>query len=256
MSEPNDNAKCLTIAVPVYNESASIKDLLFKVDDVKIWKEVIVVDDGSTDGTGEILQALVESMDFTLFQHTKNRGKGAAVRTALRHATGDFFVVQDGDLEYQPADFCRLMSSLVDGSADVVFGSRRLGRSIFRQRILTPFYHGVTILNWLVWLLYRQKLTDEATCYKMFKLEDLKRMELTCQRFEFCPEVTAKACRMGLTILEKPIQYIPRGVGEGKKIGFPDAVEAATTLWKFRHWQPSNLLQYESASERPVHSVP
>ena len=246
---------CLTIAVPVFNELASVEELLWKVDDVKIPKEVIVVDDGSTDGTRELLQVLEKTMDFKLLFHTENRGKGAAVRTALRQATGEYFVVQDGDLEYNPDDLRQLISSLIDGSTEVVYGSRRLGRSVFRRRLLSPFYHGVSSLNWLVWLLYRQKLTDEATCYKMFKLEHLKRMELTCQRFEFCPEVTAKACRMGLAILEKPIQYSPRSVGQGKKIGFRDAIEAAKTLWKFRHWQPSREQSSESACDPIVQSM-
>ena len=144
------------------------------------------------------------------------------------------------------------MEPILNGRADVVFGSRRLGRNTPWKRLLTPFYHGVTVLNFLLWLLYGKKVTDEATCYKLFRTKDLKRMQLECERFEFCPEVTGKACRLGLRIMEVPISYEPRGLNEGKKIGFKDAVEAALTLWKFRKWQPSYAAVLEKSPTAAV----
>ena len=202
--------------------------------------QVIVVDDGSTDGTQAIVKEFAAKHPLLFVQHEVNRGKGAAVRTALGHATGELFVVQDGDLEYDPYDFPKLIRPIVDGEADVVFGSRRLGGKTAWRRVFTPFYHGVSTLNFLVYALYGKRITDEATCYKLFRTSDLLTMRLECERFEFCPEVTAKAIRMGLTIKEVPITYSPRTLKEGKKIGFSDAVEAASTLWKYRKWKLMN----------------
>lgn len=237
----NVMAQCgtLTVVVPVYNEAHTIEQVLSMLDDVELSMNVIVVDDGSSDGTAEILERLRRRMDFELVSHSRNRGKGAALKTGIDLARSELLVVQDGDLEYDPEDYKCLIVPVLSGDADVVFGSRRLGGKTRWARLLTPFYHGVTVLNLLVRILYGQKLTDEATCYKVFKVDDLRRMELECERFEFCPEVTAKACRMGLRIKEVPISYHPRKVSDGKKIGFRDAVEAASTLWKYRKWNPS-----------------
>ena len=247
----------LSVAVPVFNESGSIASLLNSVLDSSVNKQVIVVDDGSTDGTQDIIDKFAVTGEIRFIQHEHNRGKGAAVRTAIENATGDLLIVQDGDLEYDPNDYEKLIQPIISGEADVVFGSRRLGSKTRWSRLLTPFYHGVTVLNLLVRVLYGQKLTDEATCYKVFKLSDLRRMDLECERFEFCPEVTAKACRMGLRITEVPISYQPRKVSDGKKIGFRDAVEAATTLWKYRKWNlaTSSSGQIATTTAEPLVSV-
>ena len=247
---PRKRFKTLSVAIPVYNEKDSIFELLSAVFAVDVRKQVIVVDDGSSDGTQEVVKEFAADHDLIFVQHPENRGKGAAVRTAIEHATGELLIVQDGDLEYDPNDYAKLMQPILDGEADVVFGSRRLGQKPSLRRLLTPFYHGVTVLNFLLWLFYGKKVTDEATCYKLFRTRDLRDMQLECERFEFCPEVTGKACRLGLEIKEVPIRYMPRGLDEGKKIGFKDAVEAAMTLWKYRKWTPVVAPLTESA---PVH---
>lgn len=247
--------RTLSVAIPVYNERDSIFDLLSAVVAVDLETQLIVVDDGSIDGTQGIISEFAIDHDLIFIQHEKNRGKGAAVRTAIEHATGDFLIVQDGDLEYDPNEYGKLMRPILDGEADVVFGSRRLGQKPPWRRLLTPFYHGVSVLNFLLWLLYGKKVTDEATCYKLFRTKDLRRMQLECERFEFCPEVTGKACRLGLEIKEVPISYIPRSLEEGKKIGFKDAVEAAVTLWKYRNWKPADLPAAETFPNSQISRV-
>lgn len=233
-----DSEPLLTVIVPVFNEKATIDRLLAAVLDAPYSKQVVVVDDGSSDGSAELLAKWSERKAVELLRHTRNEGKGAAIRTALACARGRFVVIQDADLEYDPQDYFRLIQPLLDGHADVVYGSRRLGcRRTWRQW-LNPYYHAVTLLNVCVRLLYGVRITDEATCYKAFPAAALRSMDLTCQRFEFCPEVTAKACRMGLVIREVPIRYTSRRVRDGKKIGVSDAIEAVKTLWRWRTWQP------------------
>lgn len=159
-------------------------------------------------------------------------------RTGLARARGRFTIIQDADLEYDPQDYRRVITPLVEDQADVVYGSRRLKSKDAWRQLFNPFYHGVTVLNWVVRVLYGARITDEATCYKAFPTAVLRMMDLVCQRFEFCPEVTAKACRMGLKIVEVPIHYTGRARRDGKKIGLRDAVEALRTLWQWRCWQP------------------
>ncbi len=252
----------LSVIVPVYNEGVTIDEILRRVLHAPYDnKQLIVVDDGSTDRTAEVLAQWEGHPQVVLLQHSENRGKGAAIRTGLEHARGRFTLIQDADLEYDPADYPRLLEPLLSGKAAVVYGSRRLGQKVLgcnqspkqdvRQRVgvskwaqycrelVNPFYHGVTLLNIMVRLLYRVKITDEATCYKLFPTEVLRAMELECQRFEFCPEVTAKAARLGLRIVEVPIHYSPRSLREGKKIGWRDGWEAIIVLWKYRRWRPT-----------------
>jgi hypothetical protein len=239
---PKDSAQglLLTVIIPVYNEVGTINRLLNRVLAVTYPKQLILVDDGSTDGTSALLKTWANHPEVTLLQHPHNRGKGAAIRTGLAHARGRFTLVQDADLEYDPGDYPRLLAPLLQGKADIVYGSRYLQPSPYSRPRRRLFRYGVSLLNVAVRMLYGMKLTDEATCYKVFATDVLRAMDLQCQRFEFCPEVTAKACRMGLTIAEEPIHYTPRGAAEGKKIRWTDGWEALVTLWKWRHWQPAN----------------
>ena len=234
----DNDTPLLTVIVPVYNEVQTIEELLRRVLAAPFEKQVVVVDDGSTDGTVEVLERWEGHAQVELLRHSKNRGKGAAIRTGLEHAVGRFTIIQDGDLEYHPEDYPRLIEPLLSGEAQVVYGSRYLRRKGEPRRRWRLFRCGVAALNVCVRLLYGARLTDEATCYKAFPTEVLRAMELECERFEFCPEVTAKACRLGLTIWEVPISYDARSVQAGKKIRWTDGLEALAALWRWRKWQP------------------
>lgn len=237
MSEP---PIALSIIVPVFNERATIGQVLDVVRSLPISKQIIVVDDGSTDGTAEWLR-LNESNPFELrLFHASNCGKGRAVRTALEQATGEFVVVQDADLETNPLDLLTLLSVARENRGSAVFGSRYLsdGRHAGWARLNR---WGVEVLNVAVRILYRQTLTDEATCYKLFSTKCLQAFDLQCERFEFCPEVVAKACRCGIPILERPICYTPRTLEQGKKLRWRDGLHALATLWRYRNWKlPAN----------------
>jgi len=231
----------LTVIVPVYNEVQTIDELLRKVLAAPYDKQVIVVDDASSDGTAEVLEAWEGHPEVELLAHSKNRGKGAAIRTALECARGRFTIIQDADLEYDPQDYPQLVEPLLSGEAHVVYGSRSLNRQWAHGRRWNLFGLGVRVLNLCLRFLYGVRVTDEATCYKAFPTATLEAMALRCERFEFCPEVTAKACRLGLKILEVPIHYDPRSVHEGKKISWRDGLEALATLWRWRNWLPSEV---------------
>jgi dolichol-phosphate mannosyltransferase len=222
----------LSVLVPVYNERSTVEPLLRRVLAVPLDKEVIVVDDGSTDGTREVLRELAEGLPIRVLFHPANRGKGTAVRTALVEARGEIVIVQDADLEYDPEDYPKLVGPIQRGEANVVYGSRYLN-----PRNELPFTHyklGVLALNLVANLLYGLRLTDEATCYKAFRTDLLKALPLRCERFEFCPEVTARVARRGEHILEVPIAYHYRTRAQGKKIGWRDAFEAFFTLLRYR----------------------
>jgi dolichol-phosphate mannosyltransferase len=224
----------LSILIPVYNEEKTITeviDVIKKVNIGKVKKEIIVVDDKSTDNT---LDALKKIKNIKLVGHNKNQGKGMAVRTAIKHATGDIIIIQDADLEYDPHDYITLIKPIISGEAKVVYGSRRLKKAN-KQYSGFSFYLGGIGLTWITNVLYPTgHLTDEPTCYKTFKAEVLKSIPLKCKRFEFCPEVTAKVIKRGIKIKEVPIAYYPRSVKEGKKINWKDGVEAVWTLLKYR----------------------
>ncbi|MBN1908516.1 MAG: glycosyltransferase family 2 protein [Pirellulales bacterium] len=226
----------LTVIVPVYNEAATIGAVLRKVLRVPLDKQVVVVDDGSTDQTPDRLKPWAGRPEVEIVGHRVNRGKGAAIRTGLALARGRFTIIQDGDLEYDPRDYARLVEPLASGRARVVYGSRYLAEPNDGRR-WNSFRWGVSVLNVFTWMLYGQRLTDEATCYKAFPTELLRSMRLDCERFEFCPEVTAKACRLGLKIHEVPIRYVARRIGEGKKIRWRDGLAALAALWRWRRWQ-------------------
>jgi dolichol-phosphate mannosyltransferase len=224
----------LTVIIPVFNERRTVAELLRRVSAVPISKQIIVVDDGSTDGSTAILESWKNDRGIVLLTHASNLGKGQAIRTGLDSARGVFTIVQDADLEYDPGDYIRLLDPLVSGRADVVLGSRYLnGTHLGVGRF---FRLGVSVLNRVCRILYGIKLTDEATCYKVTRSAMLRQMELCCARFEFCPEVIAKACRMGLSIVEIPVHYEPRDKNAGKKIRLSDGFSALRTLWRWRKW--------------------
>ncbi len=221
----------LSVLMPVYNEAATITEIIRRVTAVPLPKELIIVDAGSTDGTRELLRRLPPDVATVLFQE-RNLGKGAAIRTALEHASGDIVIIQDADLEYDPNDYPALVQPILDGTAHVVYGSRvlRPGHTFAHLR----FYLGGRALSLLANLLYGIRITDEPTCYKLFRRELLKSLDLQCRGFEFCPEVTAKVARRGIPIYEIPIHYAPRTVSEGKKIAWQDFVVAVWILVKYR----------------------
>ena len=227
----------LTLLIPVYNEEATLAALLDRVLEVDVGaeKEIVCIDDASTDRSWEILQAYRDRV--VLLRHERNRGKGAALRTGLTKATGDYVVPQDADLEYEPADLKKLLALAREGGHRIVYGSRRSNPEN-RQCSSLGFYLGGNLLTWIANLLYGLHLTDEATCYKLIDRRLLEEMELECERFEFCPEVTAKAARLGFRIPEVPIVYRPRAVDAGKKIKPTDGLEAIQTLWRYRRWRP------------------
>ena len=218
--------------MPVFNEEKTAAEMIRRVRELPLDVELIVVDDGSTDSTPRVL-AGTPGID-RLLVHEHNRGKGAAIRTGLAHATGDVVVVQDADLEYDPKDFIPMLEALEKGPAKVIYGSRILGRNPMSR---PSFYLGGRLLSLLTNLLYGTRITDEPTCYKMFRREVLERIDLRCEGFEFCPEVTAKIARLGYEIAEVPIRYRPRAIREGKKIRWRDGWIAIRTLVKLRFSQ-------------------
>lgn len=226
---PDRWRECVTVIVPVYNEAAHLDELLRSIHASPVKKEIIIVDDGSTDGTREKLQALPPVDDVTVVFHEKNYGKGAAIRTALAYARGEYVLIQDSDLEYDPQDYPRLLRPLQEGKANVVYGVRpdRPERGL-------RFFLGAKLLTHLTNFLYRAGIHDEATCYKVMRRSLLAQLQLQCRRFEFCPEVTAKLCRMGEKIAEVPISYHPRSAIEGKKIRHSDGWLAVWTLVRYR----------------------
>ena len=197
--------------MPVFNERATLCELLTRIRAVPIDKEIILVDDFSTDGTRELLQIEIERKfpELHVYYHTENRGKGAAIRTAIPNATGEYSIVQDGDLEYHPEDYITILAAFEREHADVVYGSRFI-RSWPAMKLPNRMVN--KLLAWMVRFLYGNPMTDEATCYKAFRTELLQSIPLTCNRFDFCPEVTAKVIRRGHRIIEVPIQYEARGV--------------------------------------------
>lgn len=223
----------LSVIMPVYNELQTIESILKRVDDVGLADEIIVVDDGSVDGTREFLSELIPKFPkVKMFLHDQNQGKGAAVRTGIEHASGDLLLIQDADLEYDPRDYPKLLAPIEDGVADVVYGSRFLGA----PRRVTMFWHMVAnkMLTFMTNLLYNSILTDMETGYKLFKREVIQDIPLHSRRFEFEPEITAKLLKRKVRIFEVPITFNPREYAEGKKIGLPDAFEAVWTLVKYR----------------------
>ncbi len=216
--------------IPVYNEKNTLLDIIKRVEAVPIEKEIIIVDDFSTDGTREIMKG-INSPDIKIYYHPHNRGKGAAIRTAIPHATGDIVLIQDADLEYDPMDYPRLIEPILDGRADVVYGSRFLGT---HRAFLFWHYIGNKFLSFLTNLLYNTMLTDMETCYKVFRSDVIKGLNLKSDRFQVEPEITAKVFKKGYKVFEVPISYAGRDFKEGKKITWRDGMWAVMTLVKYR----------------------
>lgn len=208
----------LSVIIPVYNEEKTISEILKRVRAQHFEKEILVVDDGSTDGTKSLLS---REKDILLLGHSQNQGKGAAIQTALKKISGDFVLIQDADLEYDPKDYSTLLEPLIDGRADVVYGSRFLGGP---HRVLFFWHYCANkFFTLLTNLLYNINLTDMGSCYKAFRAEILKTIPLKSRGFGFEPEVTAKVCKRKLRIYETPISYSGRTYSEGKKITWRDA---------------------------------
>jgi len=224
--------KTLSVLIPVYNEKDTVLELLRRVEAVAlpVAKELVVVDDGSTDGTRELLKNLGARAKVVL--HEVNRGKGAAVRTALAHSTGDYVIIQDADLEYDPADYPGLLAPLFDGRADAVYGSRFLGGP---HRVLF-FWHyaGNQFFTLLTNVLYNINLTDMGTCYKAFAADKIKAIPLNSERFGIEAELTAKVCKRRLRLYEAPISYSGRTYDEGKKITWKDGFSYLWCLLRYR----------------------
>ena len=224
----------LSVVIPVYNEAATIESLLDRVRSVPVDKELVVVDDCSTDGTRDRLAALQQrgDPDLRIVFHEVNRGKGAALRTGFGAATGDVVIIQDADLEYDPFEYPKLMQPIVDGRADVVYGSRFAGGESHR---VLYFWHslGNKFLTLLSNAFTNLNLTDMETCYKVFRRDVLQRIQLEEDRFGFEPEVTAKVARLGVRIYEVGISYAGRTYEEGKKIGWKDGVRAIWCIIKY-----------------------
>ena len=221
----------LSVIMPVYNEKATIRTIVERVMAVPIEKELIIVDDGSKDGTRDILKEFAGRENIKVILHSKNMGKGAAIATGLKHFSGDFVIIQDADLEYHPEEYLRLLEPLLKGEADVVYGSRFKGSGrafLFWHKI------GNLILNLVTNLLYNSTLTDMETCYKTFRRDIIKDMKIESRRFNFEPEITAKILKRHCRVFEVPITYSGRDFSEGKKITWKDGFSALWTLIKFR----------------------
>ena len=220
----------LSVIMSVHNEVNTIREALRQVQAVNLKKEIIIVDDYSSDGTRDILSQIADD-EVKVVYHAQNMGKGAGIKTALQYVTGDIVIIQDGDLEYDPADYHKLIEPIVEGRASVVYGSRFLGQ-ITNMHFLN--YIANKILALTASLLFFTWITDEGTCYKVFKADLLKSLDLRCTGFDFCPEVTAKVRKRGYKIVEVPISYRGRSTEEGKKIRWRDGLKAFLSLIKYR----------------------
>lgn len=228
--------KTLSIIIPVFNEEKTIKELLKKVAGVRLpdgmGKEIIIIDDGSTDKTRAVLS------EFQILRHQKNLGKGAAVRSGIKKASGDYLIIQDADLEYDPNDYNKLLEPILKKQAIIVFGTRLKKYPLKlwgKDKTVLPLHLIANrFLTWMVNFLYGSNLTDMETGYKLFTREVIKKLDLKSSGFEIEPEITIKALDLGYNIVEVPIKTKPRGYDQGKKIGFRDGFSAIWTILKYK----------------------
>ncbi len=226
--------KKVTIIMPVFNEKSTLREIIKKVEDTDfcgLEKELILIDDYSTDNSREILKEYEDK--YKVLYHNKNKGKGAAVRTGFEHITGDIVLIQDADLEYDPADYCELIKLIIDGTADVAYGSRLSGGKPSRSFMFTHFV-GNKLLTLITNILYNTTLTDMETCYKAFRADFVKDIKIKANRFDFDPEITAKVLKKKARLYELPISYYGREYSDGKKITWKDGFHAIWTLVKYR----------------------
>lgn len=229
-------SKKLSIVIPVYNEANSVIKVLDSLKRLEIHTEIIVVDDGSTDGTRALLDKYAkQNKDVKIIFMEKNGGKGTALREGFKHVNGDYTVIQDADFEYDPNDLVTMFEFAMDNNIDVVYGNRFSSKRLYSGMDWKNFIGNNVILPLVASLLYGQYIPDEATCYKMFRTSVLKSIPLICKRFEFCPEITAKVRKKGYRIYNIPIKYMPRTTNAGKKLNaLKDGLEAIATLLRFR----------------------
>lgn len=222
----------LSVIIPCYNEKSTIEEIIKRVRAVGLADEIVVVDDGSIDGTRDILSRIERGTDLKVFLHEKNQGKGAAVRTGFKNATGDVFLIQDADLEYDPREYPILLKPIEENISKVVYGSRFLGG----PRKAMFFWNMVAnrTLTLITNILYNAILSDMETCYKVFRADIVREIPLRSRRFDFEPEITAKILKRGHRIYEVPISYNGREWNEGKKISWRDGVIALITLFRYR----------------------
>jgi glycosyltransferase involved in cell wall biosynthesis len=221
----------ISVIIPAFNERATIAEVVQRVQDQPVEKEIIIVDDGSTDGTRELLKETPWPENVQVRFHAKNMGKGASIRTGIEVASKEVTIIQDADLEYNPSDFVTILRPIQDGVADVVYGSRFLG---IHRSFMLHHYIGNKLLTLITNVLYNNILTDMETGYKAFRTAILKDIPLRCDRFDFEPEITAKVLKRGYRIYEVPIYYAGRDYSEGKKITWRDAFAALWALARFR----------------------
>jgi glycosyltransferase involved in cell wall biosynthesis len=257
--EANSLQPLLSVIVPVYNEAETVDELLKRVVTGPYrypQQEVLIVDDGSEDGTASCLERWRGHPGVHIFRLATNQGKGAAVRRALAEAQGAITLVQDADLEYDPTNYPRLVELVRAGQSQAVYGSRYL-RPTCRLE-WNRFRLAVVGVNVLVWFLYQRRLSDEATCYKALPTELFRKLDLQAEGFELCAEITAKLCRLGIEIQEVPISYQPRSAAEGKKIGWRDAWGTLWTLlrWRFARFPGKRSKKRLPARERFRHRPP
>lgn len=224
----------VSIVVPVYNERGTVKAVIDRLLALELDKEIVVVDDGSSDGSREILRAQVETIPgVRVFYQNPNQGKGAALRRGFSEARGEVLIVQDADLELNPEDILKVAAPVLEGRALAAYGSRFLAAG---PRYASLGYWANGFLTTLTNFLYGARITDMETCYKCFRRDVLKRFQIDSDRFDFEPEITAKILRLGIEIVEIPISYEPRSRAQGKKIGWRDGLKAVSTLLRYRKW--------------------
>ena len=227
----------LSIIIPVYNEMNTIQEILKKIEDLhEIKKQIIIIDDGSSDETFNLIQNYKFKSEHKIIKHKVNSGKGAAIKSSVNYILGDIVIIQDADLEYDPKDYKEVIFPIIKNKSKIVYGSRVLNKKRYNQ---TNFISNFRIfcnhiLTILTNLLYKQNLTDAHTCYKAFDAKMFKQINLKENDFAFCPEITAKVSKLGFKIFEVPINYVGRNYNEGKKISFYDGIRAVIVLLKYR----------------------